>query len=222
MLGSIGRRSHSSSWRGWGGSRRVRLFAALSLAAVVLAAIAALTAPAYAAPQRGAVTGVSAQPGDNPGELIVAWDAHPDGASDYRVALAPADGKYSPWRDSTWNAYPVGASVTFSGLVPDAEYKLKVRARFKPAVAGAERSDWSQAASGAAAAETLPDEPASDDSTSSNSVGSQIVKEKSTSVPGRTRARARHRDTHSHLSFDCPRPQPGQPVPAHSEGRQPR
>ena len=178
MLSSNGRRPNHSSWRRWASSRRVRLFAALSLAAVVLAAIAALTVPAYAAPQRGAVTGVSAQPGDNPGELIVAWDAHPDGASDYRVALAPADGEYSPWRDSTWNAYPVGASVTFSGLVPDAEYKLKVRARFKPAVAGAKRSEWSQAASGAAAGE-----PTSDDGTSSNSAPSQVGEEKSTSVP---------------------------------------
>ena len=209
MLGSIGRRSNSSSWRGWGGSRRVRLFAALSLAALVLAAaLAGVAVPAQAAPQRGAVSGVTAQPGDNPGELIVAWDAHPDGANDYRVALAPADGEYSHWRDSTWNAYPAGASVTFSGLVPDAEYKLKVRARFKPAVAGAKRSDWSPAASGAAAAETLPDEPASDDSTSSNSVGSQIVKEKSTSVP------------------DGPEPEPGietrtHTFPSIAQGRSP-
>ena len=114
MLGSIGRRSNSSSWRGWGRwgrSRRVRLFAALSLAAVVLAAaLAGVAVPAQAAPQRAAVSGLTAQPGDNPGELIVAWDAHPDGATDYRVALAPADGEYSPWRDSTWNAYPAGAS----------------------------------------------------------------------------------------------------------------
>ena len=172
---------------GGGSRRRVRLFAALSLAAVVLAAaLAAGAVPAFAAPQRAAVTGVSAQPGDNPGELIVAWDAHPDGATDYRVALAPADGEYSSWRDHTWNAYPTDTTVTFSGLVEDAEYQLKVRARFKPAVAGAKRSDWSPAASAAAAAaaaETLPDEPASDDSTSSNSAPSQSGEEKSTSVP---------------------------------------
>ena len=184
MLGSIGRRSNSSSWRGWGSTRRVRLFAALSLAALVLAAaLAGVAVPAQAAPQRAAVSGLTAQPGDNPGELTIAWDAHPDGATDYRVALAPADGEYSPRRDSTWNAYPTDTTVTFSGLVQDAEYKLKVRARFKPAVSGAKRSDWSQAASGAAAAETLPDEPTSDDGASSNSVGSQIGKEKSTSVP---------------------------------------
>ena len=110
------------------------MFAALSLAALVLAAaLAAVAAPAQAAPQRAAVSGVTAQPGDNPGELIVAWDAHPDGANDYRVALAPADGEYSSWRDNTWNAYPTDTTVTFSGLVEDAEYKLKVRARFQPA-----------------------------------------------------------------------------------------
>ena len=186
MLSRISRGSNSSSWRGWGGGRRVRLFAALSLAALVLAAaLAAVAAPAQAAPQRAAVSGVSAQPGDNPGELIVAWDAHPDGATDYRVALAPADGEYSSWRDNTWNAYPTDTTVTFSGLVEDAEYKLKVRARFQPAVSGAKRSDWSPAASGAAAgaAETLPAEPASDDGTSSNSAPSQIGEEKSTSVP---------------------------------------
>ena len=211
MLGSIGRRSNSSSWRGWGGSRRVRLFAALSLAALVLAAaLAGVAVPAQAAPQRAAVSGLTAQPGDNPGELIVAWDAHPDGATDYRVALAPADGEYSPWQDSTWNAYPADTTVTFSGLVPDAEYKLKVRARFKPAVSGAKRSDWSQEVSAAAAvaAETLPDEPTSDDSTSSNSVGSQIVKEKSTSVP------------------DGPEPEPGivtrdHTLPSATAGRSP-
>ena len=179
MLSRIGRGSNRSSWRGWGSSRRVRLFAALSLAAVVLAAaLAGVAVPAQAAPQRAAVSGVSAQPGDNPGELTIAWDAHPDGATDYRVALAPADGEYSHWRDNTWNAYPADTTVTFSGLVPDAEYKLKVRARFKPAVAGAKRSDWSPTASGAAAGE-----PTSDDGTSSNSAPSQVGEEKSTSVP---------------------------------------
>ena len=190
MLSSNGRLPNNSSWREWGSRRRVRLFAALSLAAVVLAAaLAAAAVPAVAAPQRAAVTGLSAQPGDNPGELIVAWDAHPDGATDYRVALAPADGEYSPWRDSTWNAYPTDTTVTFSGLVEDAEYQLKVRARFKPAVSGAKRSDWSQEVSGAAAAaaaETLPDEPPSDDSTSSNSAPSESGEEKSTSAPDGT------------------------------------
>ena len=184
--GSNGRLANSSSRRAWGSRRRVRLFAALSLAAVVLAAaVAGMAVPAHAAPQRGPVTGVTAQPGDNPGELIIAWDAHPDGANDYRVALAPADGEYSRYGDLTWNAYPAGATVTFSGLVPDAEYKLKVLARFKPAVSGAKRSAWSQEASAtaAAAAETLPGEPTSDDGTSSNSAPSQSGEDKSTSVP---------------------------------------
>ena len=177
--GSNGRLANSSSWRAWGSRRRVRLFAALSLAAVVLAAaVAGMAVPAHAAPQRGPVTGVTAQPGDNPGELIIAWDAHPDGANDYRVALAPAEGEYSRYGNRTWNAYPAGTTVTFSGLVPDAEYKLKVLARFKPAVSGAKRSAWSQEATGAAAGE-----PTSDDSTSSNSVGSQNGEDKSTSVP---------------------------------------
>ena len=177
--GSNGRLANSSSWRAWGSRRRVRLFAALSLAAVVLAAaVAGMAVPAHAAPQRGPVTGVTAQPGDNPGELIIAWDAHPDGANDYRVALAPADGEYSRYGNRTWNAYPTGTTVTFSGLVPDAEYKLKVLARFKPAVSGAKRSAWSQEASAAAAGE-----PTSDDGTSSNSVGNQNGEDKSTSVP---------------------------------------
>ena len=191
--GSNGPLQNISSWGGGGGgggSRRcVRLFAALSLAALALAAaLAAGAVPAYAAPQRAAVTGLSAQPGDNPGELIIAWDAHPDGANDYRVALAPADGEYSHWRDHTWNAYPTDTTVTFSGLVQDAEYQLKVRARFKPKVSGAKRSEWSPAASGAAAgaAETLPAEPTSDDGTSSNSAPSEIGEEKSTSVPDGT------------------------------------
>ena len=129
---------------------------------------------------------MTAQPGDNPGELIIAWDAHPDGANVYRVALAPADGEYSRYGDLTWNAYPAGATVTFSGLVPDAEYKVKVRAKFKPAVSGAKRSDWSQEASAAAAGE-----PTSDDGTSSNSVGSLAAVVLAAAVAG---TRAPHAD----------------------------
>ena len=199
--GSNGRLANSSSWRAWGSSRRVRLFAALSLVAVVLAAaVADVAVPAHAASQRGPVTGVTAQPGDNPGELIIAWDAHPDGANDYRVALAPADGEYSRYGNRTWNAYPADTTVTFSDLVPDAEYKLKVLARFKPAVSGAKRSAWSQEASAtaAAAAETLPGEPTSDDGTSSNSAPSQSGEDKSTSVP------------------DGPEPEPGIGTRAHT------
>ncbi len=177
--GSNGRLANSSSWRAWRSSRRVRLFAALSLVAVVLAAaVADVAVPAHAASLRGPVTGVTAQPGDNPGELIIAWDAHPDGANEYRVALAPAGGEYSRYGNRTWNAYPADTTVTFSDLVPDAEYKLKVRAKFKPAVSGAKRSAWSQEASAAAAGE-----PTSDDGTSSKSVGSQNGEDKSTSVP---------------------------------------
>ena len=77
-----------------------------------------------------AVTGVSVQPGANAGELDVSWDAHPDGADDYRVSWAPQDENFRTWTNTNWNAYPTGNTLNITGLESGAAYKVKVRARF--------------------------------------------------------------------------------------------
>ena len=97
-----------------------------------------------------AVTGVTVIAGGAAGELVVAWDAHPDGPSQpYRVALAPVGGSFSGGGDTTWNAFTGDTTVTFTGLEPGGEYKVKVRARFG---AGNKSSEWSAEVTGRAGA----------------------------------------------------------------------
>ena len=189
----IGRGTDATSNRAYsarafwgGGSRRRRLFAALSLAAVLLAvAVAAQAVPTQAnsGARPAPVTGVVAAPGDSPGEIVVTWDAHPDGPKDHRVAFKPVAGKFQPESDTAWNLFPLDNTVTLTGLAPGAEYRVLVRARF----ADGAISKWAKPVSGfAAAAETLPDESPSDDSPASNPAPSEISADKSISVPDDT------------------------------------
>ena len=63
-----------------------RWLAIPALAIIVALALVTITAPATAQSPRPAVTGLVVQPSQNPGELDVSWDAHPDGAEDYTTA----------------------------------------------------------------------------------------------------------------------------------------
>ena len=111
-----------------------RLIVAASLVAAVIIVITMLatgtTAWAQSNPQRAAVTGLSATPGSNPGEIDVSWDAHPAGAKDYRVAWKPVGGSFRRPGNTNWNAKPTATGMTITGLTEGSEYKVKVRARF--------------------------------------------------------------------------------------------
>ncbi len=124
----------------------------LAIITVALAAIIALaltlSASAQSEPWQAAVTGVSVVAGDNPGELVVSWDAHPENPNDYRVKWAEEDGEFRPYGNSNWNAYPTGTTHTVAGLTPGATYKATVLARFDDR----KRSDWSEVVTGSAAA----------------------------------------------------------------------
>ncbi|MYE09679.1 MAG: hypothetical protein F4Y05_08755, partial [Acidimicrobiaceae bacterium] len=63
-----------------------------------------------------AVTGLSVQAGDAPGELHVSWDPHPNGAVDYRVKWAPVGQNFKKIKETDWNAFPVDNELTISGL----------------------------------------------------------------------------------------------------------
>ena len=127
-----------------------RLIAGASLvAAVIILAMLAtgMTASAQSNnPQRAAVTGLSATPGSNPGEIDVSWDAHPAGAVDYRVAWKPVGERFRPASDTDWNANPTATGMTITGLTEGSEYKVKVRARFD----SNPRSRWSSVATATA------------------------------------------------------------------------
>ena len=103
-------------------------------------------------PQRAAVTGLSATPGTDPGEIDLSWDAHPAGAKDYRVAWAPGGESFRRASDTNWNAKPTATGMTITGLTGGDDYKVKVRARFD----SNPRSRWSSVATATA---TEADDP---------------------------------------------------------------
>ena len=98
-----------------------------------------------------AVTGLSVQAGDEPGELHVSWDPHPNGARDYRVKWAPVGQNFKKIQDTDWNAFPTDNELTITGLWPGESYKVQVRARFS-----GPNSRWSDVVTGTAA-ETAPE-----------------------------------------------------------------
>ena len=122
--------------------------ASLVAAAIVLAMLATgITASAQSNnPQRAAVTGLSATPGSNPGEIDVSWDAHPAGAVDYRVAWKPVGGSFPRPGNTDWNAKPTATGMTIAGLTEGSDYKVKVRARFD----SNPKSRWSSVATATA------------------------------------------------------------------------
>ena len=136
-----------------------RLIAAAAIISAIMALtmlVTGITASAEDSnPQKAPVTGLSASTGSSPGEIDVAWDAHPEGAVDYRVAWAPSGEGFRGAGDTDWNAYPAGASLTITGLEEGAEHKVKVRARFQ----SNPRSRWSEAVTATAAQAPQSDPP---------------------------------------------------------------
>ena len=132
-----------------------RLIAASLVAAAIIIAMLAtgMTASAESNnPQKAPVTGLSATPGSNPGEIDVSWDAHPADAKDYRLAWAPDGESFRRASNTDWNANPTATSMTITGLVGGSDYKVKVRARFD----SNPRSRWSEIVTGNARAPAVP------------------------------------------------------------------
>ena len=134
-----------------------RLIAAsIVAAAIVLITLATgMTAWAQSNPQRAAVTGLSATPGANPGQIDVSWDAHPAGAIEYRVAWAPDGESFRGASNTDWNANPTATSMTIAGLTGGSDYKVKVRARFS----SNPKSRWSSVETATATAPPSPPPP---------------------------------------------------------------
>lgn len=130
----------------------VALSALLSVAVfAVLAAMTLTTAPGASA-QTSAVTGLTVNAGSNLGELDVTWDAHPDGADDYRLSWRVNGQGWKTYTDTTGNAFPTGTSHTITGLLHSKNYEVRIRARFD----GADPSQWSSVVSAATMAAPAP------------------------------------------------------------------
>ena len=82
---------------------RAAVLAALVAAGVLVAAVTPANLAAAAPP---AVTGLSVEPGYEPGELYVSWDAHPGDPAAYRVSWAPDGDVFRTYTDTEWNAFP--------------------------------------------------------------------------------------------------------------------
>ena len=131
------------------------LIALILVAAAVMVPMLAAGMTAWAEddnPQRAPVTGLSAAPGSDPGEIDVSWDAHPAGAKDYRVAWKPVGEGFRKASDTNWNAKPTATGMTITGLTGGDDYKVKVRARFD----SNPRSRWSSVTTATA---TKADDP---------------------------------------------------------------
>ena len=126
---------------------------ALAIAAVALSLLLLPASAEAADPDRkDAPSGLDVSPGPNPGELVITWDAHPDGAVDYRVRWKIEGRSWKKSSNTLWNAFPTTNQHTVTGLTQGTRYKAQVRARFGED----DNSNWSSSAS-ATPAEDQPD-----------------------------------------------------------------
>ena len=87
------------------------------------------------------------------GVIEAVWDAPDETPADYRISWAKTGESFRTWTDLTGNAFPTGTSHTISDLEDEAEYKVKVRARY-----GGSAGDWSDAST-ITTAGTSPNQP---------------------------------------------------------------
>lgn len=84
----------------------IGILALLTLAVLAFALLATGQQADAQSPRASAVTGFTVSAGDNVGELEASWDAHPDGADEYRLAWAKEGEGFKAWHDATGNAFP--------------------------------------------------------------------------------------------------------------------
>ena len=133
QIGTEPRRAQRRPWR--------RLLAAAMAAGVVALGLSTAQAGATA----GTVPEVRLA-SDAAGALTISWDSPADAPSDYRVMWAEATQDYLSWKadneTTRGNSYPEGTatSLTLTGLTEGAEYKVRVRSRYR---SGGPNGPWS-------------------------------------------------------------------------------
>ena len=101
------------------------------------------------------VTGLTAVAGDNPGEMLITWDAHTQTTKtllNYRVAWTPNGEGFKSADQTDWNTHTTGTEHTVTGLDAGEAYQVKVRTKYE----GRQGSRWSDVVAGQAAAPAAP------------------------------------------------------------------
>ena len=129
--------------------------AVLTVIAVILAFSAVMTVSAQSDPPewRMPVTGLTVTAGDDPGELQITWDHHPQTTKtflNYRVAWAPQGDSFKSADQTDWNVHTTSNQHTVTGLDAGATYQVKVRTRYE----GNQGSRWTDVVTGTAAVTT--------------------------------------------------------------------
>ena len=110
--------------------------AAIIAIATILAFSTVMTASAQSnTPDwRLPVTGLTAVAADDPGEMLITWDAHTQTTKtllNYRVAWTPDGQSFKSADQTNWNAHTTGTQHTVTGLDPGGTYQVKVRTRYE-------------------------------------------------------------------------------------------
>ena len=101
------------------------------------------------------VTGLTAVAGDDPGEMLITWDAHTQTTKtllNYRVAWTPQGESFKSADQTDWNAHTTGTQHTVTGLDAGETYQVKIRTRYE----GNQGSRWTDVMTGQAGQATAP------------------------------------------------------------------
>ena len=102
-------------------SRQSAALAAIALLSLVGLLFADMTVDAAAEDAVGGLVLSS----DEPGVLVISWDAHDPLPTDYRVNWRQTGEDFAAFREEDGNAYPTTNAQTLSGLEPGVEYQVR-------------------------------------------------------------------------------------------------
>ena len=133
-------------------TRTTGIFAAMT-AVLILAFAMVMTVSAQSdnPDWRLPVTGLTVSAGDDPGEMVITWDAHTQTTKtlrNYRVAWTPQGESFKRASQTDWNVYTTSTQHTVTGLDAGATYQVKVRTRYE----GNQGSRWTDVVTGQTAA----------------------------------------------------------------------
>ena len=128
------------------------LAVALAMVAIIaFTTVMTVSAQSNTTDWRQSVTGLTVSAGDDPGEMLITWDAHTQTTKtlrDYRVAWTPQGESFKSANRTNWNVYTTSTQHTVTGLDAGATYQVKVRTRYE----GNQGSRWTEVVTGQTAA----------------------------------------------------------------------